>query len=239
MANLANEMLERQKDGGAPAGLAMLEKVNGLYVEQQWEVLETVTCGCYEGANRYKVMDQSGKVHLYTVKEKTAWCWRYCCGEHRPFTMNVVDETGNKEQTMMVLKRGYACCGWAVCPCCQHSVHAHYVVDASGHPINHTGSDTLIATVRTPWLGGCCVPTLNLHDRNDVYMGQITGPVCCVADCCGADFSITDKESKKIGELKKLSAKTLKGVVMELNTDADNFKITFPESLIRLLKWRF
>ena len=133
---------------------------------------------------------------------------------------------------MMVLKRGYAWCGFAVCyPCCAHSVSAHYVVDTQGNPINHTGSDTLIAKVSVPFGGGCCTPTLNLSDRNDKHMGQITGPFCCVTDCCGADFSIKDADGKKIGELKKLSAKTLKGMVMELNTDADNFKITFPESL--------
>jgi len=236
MAGLAAEMIDRQKAGAHPAGLALLEKVDGLYVEQQWEVLETLTCGCYEGNNKYKVMDHSGKVQLYTVKETTACCWRYCCGEHRPFSMNVIDETGAKQQKMMVLERGYACCGWAVLPCCAHSVHAHYVVDAAGNEIHHHGSDTLIATVRVPWLGGCCFPTLNLEDRTGQHMGQITGPMCCVTDCCGADFTIKDAQGTKIGDLKKLSAKSLKGVVMEMETDADNFKITFPESLDPTMK---
>jgi len=161
---------------------------------------------------------------------------RYCCGEHRPFTLNIMDETGKSPQRMMVFKRGYACCGWAVLPCCQHSVSAHYVVDTQGNPINHIGNDTLIAKVYVPWLGGCCIPTLNIQDRNGQYMGNIKGPMCCVADCCGASFDINDPTGKKIGGIEKLSAKTLKGLVMELNTDADNFRITFPESLEPTLK---
>lgn len=238
MADLAAEMIDRQKAGGHPAGLALLEKVDGLFIEQQWEVLETVTCGCYEGANRYKVMDGSGKVQLYSVKEKTACCWRYCCGEHRPFTLNVMDETGAKNQRMMVLKRGYRFCGWAVCPCCMHSVAVHYVVDQQGNQIAHTGNDTLIAKVYVPWAGGCCIPTLHIQDREEKYMGSITkgGMPCCVADCCGADFNINDTQGKKIGEIKKLGVGSLKGVVMEMNTDADNFKITFPETLDPTLK---
>jgi hypothetical protein len=51
-------------------------KYLGLFVEQEWEVLETMTCGCYEGYNKYKVMDGSGKVQLYKVKESTGCCWR-------------------------------------------------------------------------------------------------------------------------------------------------------------------
>jgi Scramblase len=150
--------------------------------------------------------------------------------------MEVTDVTGSKDQKMMVLKRGYAFCGWAVCPCCIHSVSAHYVVDAAGQPINHTGSDTLIATIRVPWAGGCFTPTLNIEDRNGNYMGQVTGPCCCVTDCCGADFSIQDANGGKIGDIRKLGAGSLKDAVLELNTDADKFKISFPENLDPTMK---
>lgn len=195
-----------------------------------------MTCGCWEGENRYKVYDQSGKVHLYSVREQTRCCWRYCCGEHRPFTLNVQDETGKESQKMMVLTRGFAWCGWAVCPCCQHTVKAHYMVDASGQSISSPSSDTLISTVTTPWGGGCFRPTLRIYDRTKAYKGEITGPFCCVMDCCGADFDIADENGAKVGEIKKIKADSLKGIVMELNTDADNFKITFPESLDPTLK---
>lgn len=208
-----------------------MEKVDGLYVEQQWEVLETVTCGCYEGANRYKVSDGSGKVLLFTVKEDTTCCNRYCCGEHRPFTFNVYDESGPKPQRMMVFSRGFACCGWAVCPCCMHEVDAHYTIDAQGKTINHTSADTLIGRSSVPWAGGCFTPTLNLTDRDGANVGQILGPTCCVCDCCGADFGLNDKDGNKVGDIKKLSVKSMKGVVMEMSTDADNFKITFPQSM--------
>ena len=222
------EMIENQQNGGAAAGLQFLEKVDGLYVEQQWEVLETVTCGCYEGSNRYRVMDSSGKVLLFTVKENTTCCNRYCCGEHRPYTMNVYDESGKKPVRMMVFKRGFAFCGWAVCPCCIHETSAHYTIDNEGKEIHHTGIDTLVGHAKVPWAGGCFTPTLNLSNRDGQFLGQILGPTCCVCDCCGADFGITDAQGNKVGELKKLSVKTLKGVVMETTTDADNFQITFP-----------
>lgn len=148
-----------------------------------------------------------------------------------------MDETGSgKAQRMMVLKRGYAFCGCAIFPCCQHSVSAHYVVDAQGNPINHTGSDTLIAKVYVPWCGGCCTPTLNIQDRNGNYMGRVTGPLCCVTDCCGADFNIEDAQGKEIGKLQKVKASTIKDVVMEMSTDADKFRISFPESLDPTMK---
>jgi len=235
--SLQSEMIDRQQKGGHPAGLALLEKVNGLYIEQQWQVLETMTCGCFESANHYKVMDHSGKVELYKVDEKTACCWRHCCGEHRPFTMNIMDETGSGKATrMMVLKRGYAFCGWAVLPCCQHHVNAHYVVDEQGNQIHHTGQDTLIAKVYVPWLGGCCTPTLHMEDRNQKFLGSITGPTCCVTDFCGADFAIHDAAGAKIGHLEKLKPGSLKDIVVELETDADRFRISFPENLDPTMK---
>jgi len=229
--NLAMDMITQQQDGGAPAGLAFLEKVNGLYIQQEWEVLETFTLGCYQGANRYTVMDHSGKVTLFTVKEETSCCNRSCCGKDRPFTMNINDETGTKRQRMMIVKRDYACCGWAVCPCCIHHLYVHYVVDAQGNPISHHGHDTLIAEVSVPWCGGCLVPTLDYKDRNGTFLGSMTGPCCCVTDFCGADFTITNKDGTEIGKLDKIRAKSIKDAVMEIETEADKFKITFPLEL--------
>lgn len=233
---LMTKLTHLQGASNAPAGLAMLQRVDGLFVEQEWEVLETMTLGCYEGYNKYKVYDRSGKVQLFSVKENTTCCYRQTCGEHRPFTMNIFDETGKNKQKMMVLKRGYACCGWAVCPCCIHSLKAHYVVDAEGKEIHHTGSDTLIATVRVPWGGNCFTPQLILDDREGKTMGWINGPLCCVTDCCGADFTIFDNEGKTMGNLKKLKAGTATDVYMEMTTDSDKFRMTFPETLDPTLK---
>jgi len=229
-AMVSHQVMENQISGGKAMGLPMLLKVDGFYVEQQWEVLETVTCGCYEGANRYKVMDRSGKVQLFAVKEKTGFCWRYCCGEHRPFTMHVNDVTGAKDQKMAVFKRPYHCCQWAVIPCCLPTVHAHYTVDETGRTIG-TSHDTLIATMRTPWCGGCFSPTYDVYDRDNAYQARITGPFCCICDFCGADFSIENAAGNHIGTLKKLGAKTARDVVTELNTDADTFRVEFPIEL--------
>jgi len=228
-------MIDRQKAGGTPAGLSFLEKVDGLFIEQQWLVLETITCGCYQGQNKYKVSDRSGKVQLFTVQEVNGCCSREICGSHRPFKMNVLDETGNAAQKMIVFERNYAFCGWAVCPCCMHHVNVYYVVDASGHSL-HPSAETLVARVQVPWLGGCCVPTYNIQDRNGEHAGHLEGPCCCVSDFCGADFKVHDKNGNKVGDLEKLSVKTLKSLAMELETQARNFKINFPDTLDPTIK---
>jgi hypothetical protein len=229
--DLKAEMIDHQKNKGGPEGMKLLEKVDGFFITEEWLVLETFTCGCYQGQNRYKVFDASGKVQLYKVNETTNCCLRECCGKHRPFTMHVMDESGSKEELMMIFHRRYAFCGWAVIPCCQSELYTHYMIDANGNPMSSRSEDNKIATVRVPWLGGCCTPTLDVTDRTGKSMGQIIGPFCCVSTFCGSDFGLHDATGARIGEVKKLQPENLREFVMQLETNAKNFKITFPDTM--------
>lgn len=224
-------MVKMQKDEVEYAGLQILNELDGLFVEQSFEVLETFTGGMFEGANKYMVYDPKGKIKLFHAKEKTSCCWRQCCGESRPFNIKVYDHTGDKDRLVLVLKRGYKGCGWAVIPCCAQSVGVHYMLDDDGNEVSGTSSDTLISRVEVPWCGGCCQPTMNIKDGNGVKQGSIKGPCLCVNDCCGADFDVYDREGEKAGEITKMRVAGLKDLAMEFATDADKFRLKFPPNL--------
>ena len=229
--DMAAQMIANQMAGGPANGLQMLREVDGFLVEQQWEALETITCGCYESQNEYRVNDRSGRVHLFTATERTPFLYRYCCGENRPFTFNIMDQSAKKPQKFAVMTRDFRLCSLAVCPCCLHHVKSYYAVDAAGNSVSARSYDTLIAKASTPFLGGCCKPTMNLYDRDDNFMGSVVGPFCCVFRFCGADFDVLDENGNKMGELKKLAVKNLKDVVVDLSTDVDNFLITIPPNV--------
>jgi hypothetical protein len=213
------------------AGLQILNSLDGLYVHQEWEILEQLT-NWYEASNEYSVFDKDGKVRLFKAKEKTCCCYRLCCGENRGFRIKVYDQTGSKDKAMMVIKRKYRCCGCAIFPCCAHRVDVHLLVDEDGNEIAHESSDTLISRIQVPWFhGGCCVPTWHISDDEGVHKGTIKGPCCFVCDCCGSDFGITDPNGNHIGKIDKLAPKSLKSLAIEMATDADYFKIDFNKDL--------
>jgi len=228
------KMREKAKDEGKKlnyAGLEILNSLDGLYVHQEWEILEQLS-NWYESANEYTVFDKQGKVRLYKMKEKTCCCWRQCCGEHRGFKFSGYDQTGDKDKKMLELRRKYRCCGWAVIPCCAHTLDVHLMVDEDGNEVGSSSSDTLISQVSVPMChGGCCVPTWHISDDMRNHKGTITGPCCFVCDACGSDFHIKDADGNKIGKIDKLAATSLKGMAMEMATDADFFRIDFNKEL--------
>lgn len=185
----------------------------------------------YEQKNKYTVFGPHGKVKLFLAKEKTHCFWRICCGEHRPFKFTVYDHTGEKDKKAMVFKRDFRFCGWAAIPCCAHKVDVHYLVNSKGKALGRENSKTKVANVRVPVCGGGLIPTFYVDDNNGHNLAKITGPFCCVCDTCGSEFNIHDNEGKLIGEIRKLSPKNLKDTALELVTEADRFKLTFPKEL--------
>ena len=232
---MAEQVLDAKAEAGSKefAALKLLERLDGFRVEQKVELIEVVTCNCWERPNEYIVFDKDGKVKLFNVTEKTSCCMRQCCGEHRPFTLKVYDHTGKKDKKIMTIKRGFHCpCPYVLpLPCCGNSIRVHYMVDDEGNEISRESSATLMSHVYLPLCGGFCIPTLNISDARGKVAATVKGPFCCVTDCCGADFSLNDPQGKPIGEIKKYGASSLKDITRELVSDADMYGVSFPADL--------
>lgn len=222
----ANEKVETE----FPA-LKFLRRDNGFFVQQEWEVLEYVTT-FWEQQNEYKIFDQKGNLRLFEAREKTNVCCRLCCSEHRPFTFRLEDVVNSKRnekgKKALVLSRNFRCCGWALFPCCAHEVDVHYMVDQkTAKSLGSTSQYTRAARVRVPWLGGLFCPTYHLEDYAGERLAYITGPFCCVCDCCGAKFKIHANDGSQIGDIAKLRPENLKEFAYELETEADNYHVKF------------
>mmetsp|Transcript_53560 Transcript_53560/g.117089 ORF Transcript_53560/g.117089 Transcript_53560/m.117089 type:complete len:313 (+) Transcript_53560:144-1082(+) len=216
--------------------LEVLNDLDGMFVKQEWEILEQVT-NWYEQKNEYTFFDKHGKVQLFKAREKTCCCWRLCCGENRGFRMKIYDSVGEKEHPALVIKRKYRCCGCAIIPCCAHRLDVHYMLDENNNTIGSESSQTLISSVQVPIChGGCCQPTWHINDRHGQTQSTIKGPCFCVSDTCGADFSIYDHGGKKTGGITKLAPKSLKQIGMELATDADTFQVKWDKNIPPALK---
>ncbi|GBG31567.1 Phospholipid scramblase 1 [Hondaea fermentalgiana] len=227
------------EESGTPlnyAGLNLLKDLDGLFIRQEWEILEQLTTW-YEQSNEYTIFDKDGKVQLFRMKEKTMCCYRLCCGENRPFRVKVYDQTGKKDKAALVFKRKFRFCGLALIPFCNHRVDVHYLVDQDNNQIGHESSRTLISRVEVPFChGGCCWPTWRIKDRQGQTKANLYGPFCMVCDCCGANFHLYDNEGRRTGGVRKLAPDSLKGVAMELVTEADNFKLDFDKELHPAIK---
>jgi hypothetical protein len=227
---LAAKMLQMADEDVTYAGLELIKELDGLYIQQEWEIFEQVV-SWYEQKNEYTVFDKNHKTKLFKAQEETSCCFRLCCGENRPFTIHLNDTTGEKDKKALVFNRKYRCCGWAVIPCCAHRVDVHYMVDANGNTIGSTSDRTKVSSVDVPLCGGCCQPTWHIRNKKGETQASINGGTCCVCDFCGKDFTITDASGAKIGSLKKLSPKNFKQAAMEMVSEADNFRVEFPKSL--------
>lgn len=220
----ANETVEAEFQS-----LKFLRRDHGFYVQQEWEVLEYITT-FWEQQNEYKIFDTSGNLKLMEAHEKTNVCCRLCCSEHRPFTFRLSDILAdkNKPKKALVFSRKFRCCGWALFPCCAHEVDAHYMVDhKTAKSIGSTSQYTRAARVRVPWLGGGFSPKYHLEDYAGKRLAYISGPCCCVCDCCGASFKIHADDGKQIGHIQKLRPLDLKTFALELETEADNYQVKF------------
>ncbi|CAK9032760.1 Phospholipid scramblase 3 (PL scramblase 3) (Ca(2+)-dependent phospholipid scramblase 3), partial [Durusdinium trenchii] len=240
--NLAMSVVQMKQDARDEGrtlnypGLAILKELDGLFVKQEWEVLEQVS-SFWESQNHYTIFDPDGAVRLFESKESTNCCCRLFMGEHRPFSFKVKDATTKKgKKTAMVFKRNFRCCGFAPLGC-HHTVDVHYMVDKDGNEIGRPSSRTLVSTVQTPPChGGCCWPTYRIKDRYGRTQSKIVGPFCCVSDTCGAGFSVTDNEGKKTGHIRKLAPDSMKRMAMEIATEADTFQVKFDKELDPTIK---
>jgi len=190
-----------------PPGLEYLTTIDQLLVHQKVELLEAFVG--FESKNKYEIKNTMGQ-RVYLAAEDTGCCNRNCCGTHRPFDIQIIDNYSNE---VMHLNRDLRC-DTCWCPCCLQKV------EVTAPPGN------VIGYVEQAWSIGR--PKYNICDASGETVLKVAGP-CFTCNMCGdVEFQIFTKEGDvQIGEIRKQWT----GLVKEAFTDADNFGVTFPLDL--------
>lgn len=206
-------------------GLNPLIGLGQFKVKQQTEMLEAALNAInidYEGANKYKVLDPSGK-EMYFVAEESNCCYRLCCNPSHPMKLHVTDMAGQKIMTMD-RPWAYNCCLLE----CGNMCGLHKMNVFMG---DNDDEDNRIGSVSMPICGGGCAPTLEIKDKGDNVQAKVVGPYCCISDLCGAKFEVKGPNDEPFGAVEKLGVDSVAGAVQEALTDADNYNISFPQQL--------
>ncbi|KAM8973983.1 phospholipid scramblase 1-like isoform 2-T2 [Pelodytes ibericus] len=193
--------------GSAPSGLGYLDQIDQILIHQKKELLEAVTG--FETCNQYELKNSMGQ-RIFTVRERSRLCARWCCGTLRPLTLQVFDTSGKEVIHFIRPLKCASCCF----PCCLQEME---VQSPPGHTIGY------VAQTWHPF-----VPKYSLLTETREAVLKVVGP-CLMSSCCG-DINFQVKplcESRSLG----LISKQWGGLPKEIFTDADNFGIQFPKDL--------
>jgi len=186
-------------------GLESLAMVDQLILKQELELME-VAIGVEE-ANKYTVFDSSGNV-MFTVQEDGTNCvYRCCCGGCRSFNVMIMDTQG---QPIIQLVSPNTC-NW----CCLRSIEVQ----------SPPGTAIGFAQQQFTWF----YPKIKIQKENGKTFIIANGPLRAYGKCCtgDAEFVLTDNTGEEVGKISKKWG----GATTEIFTDADTFKISFPEDL--------
>ncbi|XP_070392380.1 phospholipid scramblase 2-like [Dermacentor albipictus] len=191
-----------------PPGLEYLTVIDQVIIQQEVELAEAVLG--VETCNRYTAKNSAGQF-MFSIKEDSGCCARYCCGPRRCFVMDVLDYKNDAVMRFVRYLRCTQC--WFFC-CLQ-------VMEVQAPP------GTLIGHVRQRW--SICHPTYGIYDRNENRVLDIVGPICTTSiPCkCNVDFEVRSANGAAIGKI----TKKWSGLIKEFYTDIDNFGVTFPMDL--------
>ncbi|XP_051874600.1 phospholipid scramblase 2-like [Pristis pectinata] len=193
--------------GTFPPGLEHLLQIDKLLIIQKLEAAEIIYG--IETINRYEVTNNIGQ-QIYFATEKSNLCFRFICGQQRPFKVYVADNMGTE---VMCFKRPLQC-SCCCSPCCLQKLEVQAPI---GEPIGY---------VIQKWHP--CLPMFAIQNKNKETVLRISGPCCCCRWCCAYNFKIEAlHSSEEIGKITKVWG----GLVVEALTDADNFEVSFPMDL--------
>jgi len=240
VAGEATPLNTAQDDGG----LGFLNRVGGLFIQRQVELLEECT-GC-ETKNKYRVAiipdnglpqpipddwvsrfrDSAECNPLLTAKEDSECCERICCPMFRSFTMPFV-LAAQGGATAFTLERPYHCTCWS--PCCKcGGAQEMMLVDRSG---------TTVAHAREEWMcGWWCARTFQAMDGQGTVLYNLRASECstiqghncwapsCLNEAYKIDIYAADNETV-VGEARFVWP----GCNCAGLTDASNIVLRFPE----------
>ncbi|KAL4228869.1 Plscr4p [Mactra antiquata] len=192
---------------GLPPGLAYLQTLNEVLIHQHFDTLEIVTG--FERNNKYRLCNSAEQQFLY-AKEDTDCMTRQCCGNNRPFTMNITD---NNWQPMVQLYRPFRCVG-SLCWCC-----CLQEMDIMSPPGVTIGT---VKQIWTPWS-----PKYGVFDQQGNQVFTINGECCYCACCTDIMFPVSDASTgEEIGRIIKHW-----GGCRELLGGVNDFRVQFPAEM--------
>ena len=108
-------------------------------VEQQSNLLETLTQGVYEQSNEYKVYTNDGQ-YIFNAKEESKCCSRMLCHPNHDLKIhiqfptinnnnnynnnnqNIINNNSNTTTDLFTIIKPFKCCCCAFCVCCQKEI---------------------------------------------------------------------------------------------------------------------
>ena len=204
--------------------LAELENCKGAIIRQQPEIAELLT-GC-EMANRYHVFGDTpqGLKYLFKCNERSGWCERNCCPSNiREFNMDIMHVANDGMQNMT--KKFANAFKPLKCPCfCCNRPEIFVNVGDESIPIG-----------KVKHLFTMCDPEFEVFEANGNLKYFVHADCCqcgllCANNFCGklspANFNIISAGSNNIvASISKMAAQSYS----EMITDADSYRVTFPQ----------
>ena len=212
-----------------PLGELMISKQ--AVVKQKIELFEIAT-GC-ETPNQYYVYtedEEKNKKYLFKAKEHSSCCCRFWCdGNRRGFDLDFkkIMYTAQGHEKKVDFAKYKRPCKCTTCCFCRPEMSGNFVGDKT----DYVGKVTEPCTV--------CDPKIHLWNPNNVIEYTISCNCCqcgyvCRERCCGkcyeVDFSIYEGSSitgKPVGKIHKKFRSCGRLIA---DSDADTFRITFPEA---------
>jgi len=209
-------------------GWEKLAERNGIFIQQQFDILEYVS-GC-ETENRFHIYpisndgDPKGR-QIFKAREKSSWCARNCMHPHcRPFNMMISNQDPLSEEIdgsqFLKLERD---CALTIC-CFNRPLMTVQNVEK--------GAAEYLGQVRNPWL--CCELGGDVYNNQDNKIYEIRGTSCqsgvlcntCPCDSCQqVHFDVKGPSGEVLSTLDKRSSGCL-AAYLAVNTDM--FTLTFP-----------
>ena len=199
-----------------------LDNSNSLIIEQEMELLEVLTGGAIETANRYKIYTDNTGLQFW-AKEESDCCSRQLCAPNHNLTLNVhsIDQNG---PVLFKVEKPFKCCCAALGPCCQKEATVKLV------------NDSEIGYIQQPCLGGCFTPTLNIYDKQGgTHLGTLVGP-CLLGSLCSTTFQLTDTGGTNVATFEKKGVQDLGDFVKQALSDADKFSLVWKQKTDTKLK---
>jgi len=189
-----------------PRSLDALARLNTVELKQKISMCE-VFSGC-EIANRFWLNTPEGNT-IYYCREHSSLGNRLCCGNIRPLTITIEDDTG---KPIVEIDRPLKCMG-CCCSCCYPSCTQEMNVRIEGQEVGK------VEEIPTWWN-----QVVNVHDQAGNKIYKIRGDSCFTFCCNDIPFQILDLDGNQVGTITKM----WKGFCKESFTDADTFVIEFP-----------
>lgn len=199
---ITQTVVDLQRDGQNL--LSHLASSQKLTIRQEVDMCE-VMCKII-GEVKFSILDDGGNI-LFYVCEKSNWCARQYCMNHRPHSISIKDRSG---RVMMKVIRPIDCS-----LCC--GLIAPDVIDV--HLPNHEK----LGSVKQNF---SLTPSFNIYNSLSHPIMKLTGPYFHATCFSGqtVEFDLIDMQDRKLGKL----LKHWSGCGKELYTNCDNFSIEFP-----------